>query len=119
MTTPELAIDGGTPVRATMPPLGKGAALLGEEERAAVLEMLASRSLFRYYGPRLLGRTAAFEAAVSEPVGSGYAVATSNSTAALRTALAASGGGWCSQAIGPAVTFIATVNPFEAATAVP
>ena len=57
----QLAIDGGP--KAVPHPLEryKGAAVIGDEEREAVLEVLASRSLFRYYGPDLLGKVAQFE----------------------------------------------------------
>jgi 8-amino-3,8-dideoxy-alpha-D-manno-octulosonate transaminase len=120
MTTVDaLAIDGGTPVRDSFPPLGKGVALLGAEERAAVLEVLDSRSLFRYYGPHFLGRTAAFEANVAAYVGATHAVATSSGTAALRAALAALGVGCGDEVIVPAFTFIATVNAVVVAGAVP
>ena len=118
-TAEQLAVDGGTPVRATPLPYGKGAVLLGEEERAAVLEVLESRSLFRYYGPHLLGRTAAFEAAVCEQLGAAHAVATSSGTAALRAALAALGVGCGDEVIVPAFTFVATVNAVVVAGAVP
>jgi 8-amino-3,8-dideoxy-alpha-D-manno-octulosonate transaminase len=118
-TADKLAIDGGPPVRSSMLPYGKGAALLGDEERAAAIEVLESRSLFRYYGPNLLGRTAAFEAAVCERLGAGRAVATSSGTAALRTALAALGIGCGDEVIVPAYTFVATVNAVVVAGAVP
>jgi 8-amino-3,8-dideoxy-alpha-D-manno-octulosonate transaminase len=118
-TIDKLAIDGGAPVRPAMLPYGKGAALLGDEERAAVLEVLESRSLFRYYGPRLLRRTAAFEADVCSTLGAAHAVATSSGTAALRTALAALGVGCGDEVIVPAYTFIATVNAVVLAGAVP
>ncbi len=118
-TTTALAIDGGTPVRTAFPPLGKGVAVLGPEERAAVLEVLESRSLFRYYGPQFLGRTAAFEAAVATYVGAEYAVATSSGTAALRTALAALGVGCGDEVIVPAFTFIASINAIVVSGAVP
>jgi len=118
-TTTELAVDGGTPVRTNKLPLGRGVSLLGEEERAAVLEVLESRSLFRYYGPHFLGRTAGFEAAVCERLGVRYAVATSSGTAALRIALAALGVGCGDEVVVPAFTFIATVNAVVVAGAVP
>jgi 8-amino-3,8-dideoxy-alpha-D-manno-octulosonate transaminase len=118
-TTTALAIDGGTPVRTSFPPLGKGVAVLGAEERAAVLEVLDSRSLFRYYGPQFLGRTAAFEAAVAAYVGTEHAVATSSGTAALRTALAALGVGCGDEVIVPAFTFIASINAIVVSGAVP
>lgn len=121
MTRPELAIDGGTPTRPRSRPLpyGKGVEALGDEERKAALDVLESRSLFRYYGPNFLGRTAAFEAALATRVGSAHAVATSSGTAALRTALAALGIGCGDEVIVPSFTFIATVNAVVLAGAVP
>ena len=114
-----LAIDGGTPVRSSRLPYGKGAALLDDEERAAVFEVLESRSLFRYYGPNLLGKVAAFESAVCDSLGAGHAVAISSGTAALRTALASLGVGCGDEVIVPAFTFIATVNAVVVSGAVP
>jgi 8-amino-3,8-dideoxy-alpha-D-manno-octulosonate transaminase len=117
--TEQLAVDGGTPIRSSFPPLGKGITLFGEEEKAAVLEVLESRSLFRYYGPKLLEKVAAFEAASKELLGAPYAVATSSGTAAIRAALAALGVGCGDEVIVPALTFIASVNAVVVAGAVP
>ena len=114
-----LAIDGGPPVLREVPAFAKGSAYLGDEERAAVLDVLESGSLFRYYGPRLLGKVAAFEEAARTQFGCGYAVATSSGTAALRTGLAALGVGCGDEVVVPAFTFIATVNAVVAAGAVP
>lgn len=114
-----LAIDGGEPVRRTPLEFSRGAGLLGEEERAAVLEVLDSKSLFRYYGPSLLGKVAACEHSLAALVGTRHAVATSSGTAALRTALAALGVGCGDEVIVPAFTFIATVNAVVVAGAVP
>jgi 8-amino-3,8-dideoxy-alpha-D-manno-octulosonate transaminase len=102
-----------------MPPLGKGMAVLGAEERAAVLDVLESRSLFRYYGPSLLGKVADLESTVCDRFACGYAVAVSSGTAALRCALAALGVGCGDEVIVPAFTFIATVNAVVVAGAVP
>src|SRR5207248_11704926 len=55
------AIDGGTPVRSQPLTTGKGLAVFGDEERKAALEVLESRSLFRYYGPALGRKVEAFE----------------------------------------------------------
>lgn len=118
-TSERLAVDGGQPVRHDPLPLGKGVALLGDEERAEVLEVFESRSLFRYYGPNLLAKVAAFEKSVCATLGAGYAVATSSGTAALRSALAALGVGCGDEVIVPAFTFIATVNAVVVAGAVP
>lgn len=98
---------------------GKGASLLGDEEREAVDRVMRSRSLFRYYGPDLQGTVSAFESGVCESLGVTYAVAVSSGTAALRCALAALGIGPGDEVIVPAFTFIATVNAVVAAGATP
>src|SRR5207248_5328805 len=94
-------------------------AVLGDEERAAVLEVLDSRSLFRYYGPHLLKKVEAFEARLIEMFGVPHAVGLSSGTAALRAGLAALGVGCGDEVIVPSFTFIATVNAVIAAGAVP
>jgi dTDP-4-amino-4,6-dideoxygalactose transaminase len=98
---------------------GKGASLIGDEERAAVDRVLRSRSLFRYYGPDLQGAVAGFERGVCEQLGVSYAVAVSSGTAALRSALAALGIGPGARVDVPAFTFIATVNAVVACGATP
>jgi 8-amino-3,8-dideoxy-alpha-D-manno-octulosonate transaminase len=119
VTERTLAIDGGTPIRTSFPPLGKGITLFGEEERQAVLEVLESRSLFRYYGPQLLEKVQGFEEAAKELLGAPYAVATSSGTAAIRAALAALGVGCGDEVIVPSLTFIASVNAVVVQGAVP
>lgn len=98
---------------------GKGASLLGDEEREAVDRVMRSRSLFRYYGPDLQGTVSAFEAGVCEQLGVRHAVAVSSGTAAIRCALAALGIGPGARVVVPAFTFIATVNAVVAAGATP
>jgi 8-amino-3,8-dideoxy-alpha-D-manno-octulosonate transaminase len=56
-----LALDGGTPVRSTPLDYRRGARRLGELEQQAVASVVASQSLFRYYGPALQERVASFE----------------------------------------------------------
>jgi 8-amino-3,8-dideoxy-alpha-D-manno-octulosonate transaminase len=118
-TDDRLAIDGGTPVRREPLVPGKGLAVFGDEERKAALEVLDSRSLFRYYGPDLGHRVEAFEQAACALLGSTYAVATSSGTAAIRAGLAALGVGCGDEVIVPAFTFIATVNAVVVQGAVP
>ena len=115
----KLAVDGGTPVRSKRLPMGRGLSLFGEEERAAAMEVLESRSLFRYYGPKLLNKTEAFEGLLREQLSVPYAVGLSSGTAALRAGLAALGVGCGDEVIVPSYTFIATVNAVVAAGAVP
>jgi 8-amino-3,8-dideoxy-alpha-D-manno-octulosonate transaminase len=115
----KLAIDGGPPVRTAPLPQYRGAALIGEEEKQAVLEVLEARSLFRYYGPNLLRKVEQFEQAFATYLGARYCVAVSSGTAALRTGLAALDVGPGDEVIVPAVTFIASVNAVVAQGAVP
>jgi 8-amino-3,8-dideoxy-alpha-D-manno-octulosonate transaminase len=114
-----LAIDGGTPVRTARLPLGRGITVFGDEERDAAVEVIESRSLFRYYGPHLLNKTEAFERALCELLRTPHAVGLSSGTAALRCALAALGIGCGDEVIVPSFTFIATINAIVAAGAVP
>src|SRR2546428_13367191 len=104
----KLALDGGTPVRATPLPAGRGLAVFGDEERSAAIEVLDSRSLFRYYGPNLLGKVESFEKALCATTAARHAVAVSSGTAALRAALAALGAGCGDAVIVPRFTFIST-----------
>lgn len=99
--------------------MGRGVALLDEEEIAAAVAVLQSRSLFRYYGPDFQRKVEAFESALRAQLDVAHAVATSSGTAALRCALAALGVGCGDEVIVPAFTFIATVNAVVSMGAVP
>ncbi len=78
---------------------------LGEEEEAAVLDVLRSKWLST--GPK----TAAFERAFAEALGVSHAVAVSNGTAALHLAtLAAANIAPGDEIIVPSLTFVATAN---------
>ncbi len=98
---------------------GRGLALWGPEEEAAAIEVLRSRSLFRYYGPNLLRRTEAFEAAFAELVGVPYAIGVSSGTAALACALVGMGLPAGAEVIIPAVTFVACANAVGWARGIP
>ncbi len=115
-----LAIDGGTPVR-TQPllPGYPGGLLIGEEEKAAVMEVLDSQSLFRHYGPRPLRKVAQFERAFAQAVGARHAVGVTSGTAALMAALAALGVGPGDEVIVPTYTWVATINAVVHLGAVP
>ncbi len=114
-----LAINGGTPAVSQTLNRYKGAATIGEAEKQAVMEVLESQSLFRYYGPKPLFKVAAFEQAFAAYVGSQHALATSSGTAALRAGLAGLGVGPGDEVIVPAVTFIASVGAIVASRARP
>src|SRR5439155_23068187 len=85
----------------------------------AALEVLRSRSLFRYYGPNLLHKVDAFEALLREQVGTQYALGVSSGTAALQCGLVGLGIEEGDEVVVPAVTFIATVSAVVFARAVP
>ncbi len=115
----KLALEGGTPVREKPPRLGRGLSLFGAEERDAAVEVLESRSLFRYYGPNLLNRVEGFERELCSLLQIPHSVALSSGTAALRAGLAALGIGCGDEVIVPSFTFIATVNAVVTMGAVP
>lgn len=114
-----LAVSGGAPIINRQLNRFKGAATIGEEEKQAVLEVLESQSLFRYYGPRPLFKVAAFEQALARFMGASHALGSSSGTAALRLGLAGLGVGPGDEVIVPAVTFIASVGAVVAARARP
>ena len=97
-----LAVDGGTPVRATMLPYGRQ--VIEDDDIAAVVEAL--RSDWLTTGP-MVGR---FEEAFAEYVGSRHAVAVSNGTAALHASMHALGITAGDEVIVPTMTFAATAN---------
>ena len=52
LAMPKLAIDGGPPaMKHSLPPMYPGGMRMGPEEEKAVLDVLRSKRLFRYYGP--------------------------------------------------------------------
>jgi 8-amino-3,8-dideoxy-alpha-D-manno-octulosonate transaminase len=115
-----LAIDGGTPVRReSLLPGWPGGLLIGDEEKAMVLETLDSQSLFRHYGPRPLRRAATFEQAFAGAMGARHALAVTSGTAALITSLAAAGIGPGDEVAVPTYTWIATINAVVVLGAVP
>lgn len=117
--TSTLAVDGGTPVRAELLDYRRGARRIGSAEQEAVAAVVASQSLFRYYGPALQRRVEQLERGVEQQLGVGHAVATSSGTAALTAGLAALGVGPGDEVVLPAVTFVASANAVVAAGAVP
>lgn len=102
-----LAIEGGKPVRDVPLATALGGAMIGEEEKRAVLEVLDSRSLFRYYGPHLLGKVEQLEQEFASVAGCAHALAVSSGTAALRTALIALEIGRGDEVLIPAYSFLA------------
>ena len=102
LKTAQLALHGGTPVRAELLPYGRHA--IDEDDIAAVSRVL--RSDWLTSGP-MVGE---FERALARTVGAGHAVAVSNGTAALHAAMFAIGIGPGDEVIVPPMTFAATAN---------
>jgi len=106
-----LALDGGTPVRKKpLPGPYPGALLMGREEERAVLEVLRSKGLFRYYGPAVLGKASEFERRFAARIGSRHALAVNSGTSALKCALYAVGVGPGDTVLVPSFSYIATAD---------
>jgi perosamine synthetase len=102
VTSQELAIHGGTPVRAKLLPYGRQS--VDEADIQAVVEVL--RSDWLTTGPKV----AEFEEAFAARVGAKYAVSFSSGTAALHAATFAAGLKPGDEAITTPLTFAATAN---------
>lgn len=96
-----------------------GAYWLGEEEEAAVLDVLQNGSLFRYYGLREPRYVDALEKAAKEYYGTRFALAVNSGTGALTSALAAFGIGPGCEVIMPAFMWVATVGAVVQTGAIP
>lgn len=119
--TDRLAIDGGTPACAAPPlPMYPGGNLIDVEEEQAVLEVIRSKRLFRYYGPQPgPSRVQELEDAFARLVGVPHALAVTSGTASLITGLRALGIGPGDEVIVPAYTWIASASAVLAVGAIP
>ncbi len=117
----QLAINGGKPVCGDFGiPMYPGGLEIGEEEKRQVMEVLDRKYLFRYYGPEEYpSKVELLEQKFSTYVGSKYALATTNCTGALITALIACGVGPGHEVIVPGYTFFASCAAVVAAKAIP
>jgi perosamine synthetase len=109
--SPELALQGGSPVRSDLLPYGRQ--YIDEDEVASVIEVL--RSEYLTTGPVI----DEFEAAFADYVGVTCAVAVSSGTAALHAAVHALGIQPSDEVIVPAMTFASTANCVVFEEAVP
>jgi 8-amino-3,8-dideoxy-alpha-D-manno-octulosonate transaminase len=116
-----LAIEGGTPaVTSPLPRMYPGGMRIGREEEEAVLEVLRSKRLFRYYGPTPgPSRVAELEEAFAALIGVKHCAAVSSGSASLMCALAGLGVGPGDEVIVPAYTWIASASAVVAMGAVP
>jgi perosamine synthetase len=102
VTSEELAVNGGTPVRATLLPYGRQS--VDEADIRAVVDVL--RSDWLTTGPKV----GEFEEVFAARVGAKYAVSFSSGTAALHAAAFAAGLKPGDEAITTPLTFAATAN---------
>jgi 8-amino-3,8-dideoxy-alpha-D-manno-octulosonate transaminase len=116
----KLALEGGTPVRTEpiLPPW-PGGLLIGAEEKAQVLDVLESQSLYRHYGPHPRHKAAELEQKFAEAMGARHALAVTSGTGALIVGLAALGIGPGDEVIVPTYTWVATINAVVTIGAVP
>ena len=121
MESKKLAIDGGTPaIRTPLPPMYPGGMRIDAEEEAAVLEVLRSKRLFRYYGPNPgPSKVADLEQEFAARMGATYSLAVTSGTAALICGLVGLGIGPGDEVILPAYTWIASASAVVAVGAVP
>jgi 8-amino-3,8-dideoxy-alpha-D-manno-octulosonate transaminase len=121
MNTRKLAIEGGPPaIRTPLPPMYPGGMRIDEEEEAAVLEVLRSKRLFRYYGPNPgPSKVAELEQEFAAHMGATYGLAVTSGTAALICGLVGLGIGPGDEVIIPAFTWIASASAVVAVGAVP
>jgi len=116
----ELALYGGKPVRSKpLPPMYPGAMFIDEREERAVVEVIRSKSLFRYYGPNLLRKVEEFEREFAKYLGVKYCLGVTSGTGALHVALRALGVGPGDEVIVPAYTWISTAAMVVAVGATP
>ena len=119
-TEQRLAIEGGEPVRTSPLPLEfPGVHHMDEEEVEAVVRVLRSRSLFRYYGIEPQREVEQFEADFARFVGVKHALAVSSGTGALHVALAALGVGPGREVIVPAYLWVAVASAVVNSGAIP
>jgi len=115
-----LAIYGGRPVRSKpLPPDFPGGMWIGDKEKKYAIEVLNSKSLYRYYGPEPLGMVKKLEKEFARKIGAKYALCVSSGSAALKVALAALGVGPGDEVLVPAVTFLACVGTVVTSRAIP
>jgi dTDP-4-amino-4,6-dideoxygalactose transaminase len=116
-----LAIDGGTPaLPRPQPAMFPGGMRIGEEEAEAVLAVMHSKRLFRYYGPTEGdSQVSAFEHAFARKLNVRHALGVASGTSALEAGLVALGVGPGDEVIIPGYTWISTPAAVRAVGATP
>ena len=114
----KLAIEGGTPVRKNaLHSRPYGPQFYDDVEKQELLEVLASRSPFRWRGPD--SKALQFEKAYAEYIGVKYAIGVTSGTTALYTAMAALGIGPGDEVILPSWTWYADYDSVVLSGALP
>ena len=102
------------------PPMYPGGMAIDREEEQAVLEVLRTKRLFRYYGPAEgESKVASLEKAFAQFMGAEYAVAVNSGTSALISGLQGLGVGPGDEVIVPAYTWIASAAAVLTVGAIP
>lgn len=116
-----LAIHGGTPAKQRPdPPMYPGGMMIDQAEEAAVLEVLHTKRLFRYYGPEAgPSKAEELEKAFAAHMGTRYSLAVTSGTASLVCALQGIGVGPGDEVIVPAYTWIASASAVLAVGGIP
>jgi 8-amino-3,8-dideoxy-alpha-D-manno-octulosonate transaminase len=115
-----LALYGGKPVRGKpLPVMHPGATAIDQEEIDAVVEVLRSQSLYRFYGPRFLNISGKLEDEFRRYLGAKRALALTSGTAALHTALVGLGVGAGDEVIFPTYCWVACPDAIVATGATP
>lgn len=96
-----------------------GTYYFGEEEYAAVKEVLDSRSLFRFYGPDMQHYAKRLEQAFAARLGRQYALAVGSGTAALGIAMGAIGVGPGDEVLLPGYLWVSCLAAIVRAGAIP
>ncbi len=117
----DLAIHGGNPAKShpdsTIYP---GGMLIGAEEEQAVIDVIRSQRLFRYYGPNPgPSKVEQLEQSFARYTGSHFALAVTSCTAALVCGLLGIGVGPGDEVIVPAYTWIASAAAVLTVGAIP
>lgn len=117
----QLAIDGGKPAKSSpYPPNFPGGMAIDYREEEAVIEVLRSKRLFRYYGPgETQSKVLEFESQFAKRMGTEYSLGVNSCTHALMISLLAAGVQPGDEVIIPAYTFVATAAAVIAANAIP
>jgi 8-amino-3,8-dideoxy-alpha-D-manno-octulosonate transaminase len=120
MTDPKDASKPQPAISGPLPPMYPGGMRLDDEEEQAVIDVIRSKRLFRYYGPNPgPSKVAELEQAFARYMGAGHAIAVTSGTAALITSLEGLGIGPGDEVIVPAYTWIASASAVVAVGAVP